>query len=456
MAAGPAGTPGLGPAALLAVAVGVLVGQSTLVSLLQATGMAGGGVGAAMAIGGALMLCNSATYAELALMMPGARGIGVYVGAGLGPLPAMFAVFAGYVVPGMFGPAAELLLVDAVLQATLPGPLPPHAAAAALMLVLVALNLRGIDVFARAQTALAFTMLAALALTAAWGAAGPSAAGPVLPAGAPPAAPLPVTAVVALVMYALVGTEFVTPLTGAARNARRDVPLAMFAGLAAVLAVALAVCLTALGAVGRDTLATDPLPHRAVALAVFGPGAAPVFAWVALVATASLLNTALAAVPRMLMQMAQAGQALAVFRRTNRHGVPWVATLFVAALPAVGLAWSGGDVGRIVPLLIAASGAWLVSYMVAHAALIALRRRLPRHPRPWRCAAVPLPQVVAICGLVAVLALAAPSPELRGPIFGALAGVLCGVLALSAVWVRCVLRQPPFLPLDAPAPLERP
>lgn len=66
-------------------------------------------------------------------------------------------------------------------------------------------------------------------------------------------------------------------------------------------------------------------------------------------ATASLLNTVLAAVPRMLMQMAQAGQVLAVLRRTHRHGAPWVATLFVAALPAVGLAWSGGAVGHIVP-----------------------------------------------------------------------------------------------------------
>lgn len=448
----PAGTPRaatLGLTALLAVATGALVAQSTVVSLLQATGLAGWGVLPAMAIGGALMLCNSATYAELALMMPQARGVGSYIAAGLGPVPAIFAVFAGYVVPGLFGPAAELLLVDAVLDATLPAAVPPHGVAAGLMLTLLALNLRGIDAFARVQTALSATMVAALTLTAAWVAV---AATP-LPQSAPAPAPLPVAAVVALVMYALIGTEFVTPLTPVARDARRDVPRAMFIGLAVVLAVALAFCAAAVAGVGRATLATDPLPHRAVALAVFGPASMPVFAALALVATASLLNTGLATVPRMLMQMAQAGQAFPILARTNRHGVPWVATLFVAALPLAGLAWSGGDVGRIVPLLIAAAGAWLVSYGVAHAALIALRRRAPDWPRPWRCPFVPLPQVAAGAGLVAVIALAAPAPEMRGPIFGALAAVLATVLAVAWAWVAGVMRQPPFGPV-APPPAD--
>jgi amino acid transporter len=121
---------GLGLSALFAVAIGVIVAQSTLVSLLQAV------------------------------------GIGSYIGAGLGPLPATFAVFAGYVVPALFGPAAELLLVDAVLGQLLPGVLPGFGWAALLLAVLVLLNLRGVDLFARLQTVLTFAMLVFLMLTA--------------------------------------------------------------------------------------------------------------------------------------------------------------------------------------------------------------------------------------------------------------------------------------------------
>ncbi len=442
-------TPSLGFAALFSVAIGVIVAQSTIVSLLQAVGIAGWGFAGALAVGYVLMLCNSATYAELALMMPRATGIGTYVAAGLGPLPAIFAVFAGYVVPALFGPAAELLLVDAVLGQVLPGTLPAFGWAAILLVVLVVLNLRGTDVFARVQTALTFTMLVFLALTA------------VAAFGSGGAAPKPgfgamgenvtVFGVVALVMYSLIGTEFVTPLTGLARHAARDIPRAMFWGLTVVALVNLAFCLGAAWVLGRPKLVDSPLPHLDLVNAVFGGGFRLVFAAIAIVSTASLLNTALAAVPRMLMEMAHAGEAFPMFKRVNRHGAPWVATLFVAALPLIGLAWSGGDVARILPLLVAAAGAWLVSYMVAHGSLLVLRRRLPSAPRPWRVPFAPLPQALAVAGMAYVIANAAPAPELERPVFLALAGVLGLVAVIGAAWVVLVMRRPAFAPAGVEA-----
>lgn len=443
-------SPSLGLLTLLAVAVGVIVAQSTMVSLLQATAIGGWGFVGAMAVGVALMLCNSATYAELALMMPRASGMSAYIQAGLGPLPAIFAVFAGYVVPALFGPAAELLLVDAVLGALLPATLPALGWAALLLGVLVLLNLLGTDVFARVQTVLTFTMLAFLVLTglAAFGA--PAA----LPtAGASGSSQMgdavTVFGVVALVMYSLIGTEFVTPLTSLARDPVRHVPRAMFLGLAVVALANLLFCLGAAHAVGREKLGSSALPHLDAAIAAFGPGVKLLFAAVAVTATASLINTVLAAVPRMLMEMAHAGEAFPIFGRVNARGVPWVGTLFVAALPLVGLAWSGGDVNRIVPLLIAAASAWLVSYMLAHAALMALRRRAPLRPRPWRAPAYPLPQLLAIAGMAYVIVNAAPAPELERPIFMALAGVLGLVAVIGTGWVLVVMRRAPFTALES-------
>ena len=434
---------GLGFAPLFAVAIGVIVAQSTIVSLLQAVGIAGWGFAGAMALGWLLMLANSATYAELALMMPRAEGISAYVRAGLGPWPAIFAVFAGYIVPALFGPAAELLLVDAVLDQLLPQALPAFGWAALLLGVLVVLNLRGTDVFARVQTVLTFAMLVFLVLTGAWALAGPTAVARHAGFGGM-ADGASVFGVVALVMYSLIGTEFVTPMTALARHPVRDVPRAMFVGLTVVALANALFCLGAVGVVGRETLATSALPHLDVALAVFGPGVKLVFAVVVITATASLINTVLAAVPRMLHDMARAGEAFPVFLRLNRHGVPWVATLFVAALPVVGLAWSGGDVGRIVPLLVAAASAWLVSYMVAHGALLALRRQAPDAPRPWRAPWAPWPQLAAIGALGWVIAHAAPAPEMEAPIFTALAVVLGLVAVVGALWVVGVLKRPAF------------
>lgn len=445
----------LGFAALFSVAIGVIVAQSTIVSLLQAVGIAGWGFIGAMGVGYGLMLCNSATYAELALMMPRAGGVSAYCDAGLGPLAAIFAVFAGYVVPALFGPAAELLLVGAVLDLVLPGALPAMAWAGLLLAVLVALNLRGTDVFARVQTVLTFTMLVALVLTGAWalmGAPGGVVATAATPGSASAAATgwaamgqqTTVFGVVALVMYSLVGTEFVTPLTRLAHQPKRNVPRAMFWGLTVVALVNLLFCLGAVRAVGREALSTSALPHLDVALAVFGPGVKLVFAAVVITATASLLNTVLAAVPRMLQEMAEHGQAFPMFRHLNRYGVPWVATLFVAGLPLVGLLWAAGDMGRILPLLVAAASAWLCSYMVAHGALMALRWRAPQAARPWVSPLYPAPQVLAVLGMAYVIANASPTPEMAGPVFAALAGVLGLVLAIGTLWVRLVLRRPLF------------
>ncbi|TRZ55818.1 MAG: APC family permease, partial [Rhodocyclaceae bacterium] len=136
------------------------------------------------------------------------------------------------------------------------------------------------------------------------------------------------------------------------------------------------------------------------------------------------------------------GQVFPIFRRlSRRHGTPWVALLFVAGLPLVGLYWSGGDVTRILPLILATAGAWLISYMIAHLALIVLRLRMPDAPRPFRSPLFPLPQLLAIFGLGYVVANSAPAPELEAPVFTALAMVLGLVAAVDFVWVKFFMKK---------------
>jgi amino acid transporter len=241
-------------------------------------------------------------------------------------------------------------------------------------------------------------------------------------------------------------------MTALADKPERNVPRAMFVGLTVVALANLAFCLAAAALVGREKLGSAPLPHLDVVQAAFGTGARLVLAAVFVVATASLLNMVLGAVPRMLMDMARNGEAFPILARTNARGVPWVATLFVAALPLAGLGWAGGDVNRIVPLLVAAASAWLVSYMLAHVSLLVLRWREPGAARLWRSPGVPLPQVVAIGGMGYVIANAAPAPELVQPVFLALAAVLGFVAVVGGLWVALVMRRAPFSPAAGAAP----
>lgn len=436
---------GIGFFPLFCIAIGVIVGQSTIVSLLQAAGIAGWGFLGAMAIAYVLMLCNSATFAELALMMPRHGGLSAYCEASLGHFPAIFAVFAGYVVPALFGQAAELMLVDSVMAQLLPGVMPAMGWAVLLLAVLVILNYLGTDVFARTQTLLTVTMLVFLALTGIVAASGGFHAGVAAPSGAGMAAMaenITVIGVVSLVLYSLIGTEFVTPLAEEAENPARDIPRAMFIGLTVVTIANALFCIGAGLLLSRETLTSAATPHLEYAVAVFGPVARLVFGAIAITATASLVNTVLGALPQMLHGMAMSGQVFPVFKRLSaRYRTPWVALLFVASLPLAGVAWSGGDVGNILPLIIAAASAWLISYMIAHLALILLRLRMPGAPRPYRAPLFPLPQAIAILGLGYVVANSAPAPELVAPIFISLGMVLALIAVIGALWVKLFMNK---------------
>ena len=440
---------------LFCIAIGVIVGQSTIVSLLQATGIAGWGFLGAMAIAYGLMLCNSATYAELALMMPRHGGLSANCEASLGHFPAIFAVFAGYVVPALFGPAAELLLVDSVMSQLLPGVMPAMGWAVLLLGTLVVLNFLGTNVFARTQTLLVVVMLLFLTLTGAVALQGGFSGAPASGAGgtavlAAFSKDISVLSVVSLVLYSLIGTEFVTPLVEEAKQPARDIPRAMFIGLTVVTAANALFCVGATLFMSREALTTAPTPHLDYVVAVFGPLAKIVFGAIAVTATASLINTVLGALPQMMHGMAQSGQVFPVFRHLSaRYRTPWVALLFVAGLPIVGIVWSRGDVTRILPLILAAAGAWLISYMIAHLALIVLRLRLPDAPRPFRAPLFPLPQLLAIIGLGYVVVNSAPVPELEAPVFTALAIVLGGVALVGAVWVKFFMKKGLFVPNPA-------
>jgi amino acid transporter len=445
------GAAGLGFRALFAAAIGVIVAQIGMVSVLQGLGIAGWGFIAALAIAFALALANALAYAEMSLMMPSAGSLSSFAEAALGNFPAILLVFAGYITPAIFGLPAELILVDQIVSQALPLGLPPFTWAVGLVVVFAVLNMLGTDVFARVQTALAFIVLVFLVVTGAAALAGGGASP--LPGGrdaamAAMAQDTMVLGIVALAFWIFMGVEFVTPLVTEARDARRDLPRAMVLGLIAIFVAQLVFVAGAVAFVPRQQLASSPTPHLDFVVAVFGPNAKLAFAALALIASASLINTVLAAVPRMLWGMAMNGQVFPLFKQMHAtRGTPMVAIAFVAALPLVGLAWSGGDVNAILPLMIAASVAWLFAYIMAQVSLIVLRVRYPQMTRPFRVPGYPVVPVLAIIGMGVVVANCSPAPELTADIVK-YTGIVLGVFAVvGAAWVKLVMKRGLFEPV---------
>lgn len=432
--------------AMVATAVGVVVVQSTMISMLNGAGI--GGVNFLVAIGLSALLALSyvLSFAELALMLPRAGSVSAYTEAALGPGLAIIATLSGYVAVALLGIPAELILVDALLAQVAPALTAALPYPSLLLLGLFCLlNLRGIDLFARMQSVLVAIMFIGLFLI---GIAGLAGAGGGSPAAALSLAGLDAglaVSLVALAVWGLVGLEFVCPLVGEARDPVRHLPRSMLIGLVMVVAVYGLFCLAGLALLPAEKLGAAT-PHMDLALAVFGPTARLAFALLAILGSATLLNTVLASVSRMVQGMAQSGQLPALLARENRRGAPvWSLLALTFAIAAV-RAPLGLDAASILALTVAATGCWLVAYIIVHLDLIVLRLRLPRQARPFRSPFFPLPQVLGILGMGYVFLNIAPTPELAEPIYTNVAAMLGITFAYSLLWTLFAMRRNPFRP----------
>ncbi len=444
----------LGLGSLLAVAVGLVVSQGVMVLMLQGAGIAGLGFIIPLAIGFVLALTYVFSFSELSLMIPRAGSLSSYTEVAIGHFPAILAVFSGYVVVAMFALSAELLLVDFILDKIYPGVFPPYTVGFGLLALFTGLNLMGIDVFAKLQSALAFIMIVVLlmlGLSAVTGAANPHPEGIDLTSNWNPLGGEVIT-LVALAIWGYVGAEFVCPLVEESKDPERNIPRSMIIGVTVIFITIAIYCLGALFYIPADDLAGSALPHYDFAKAVFGETGLTFLAVAAVTATCSTVNTSLAAIPRMLYGMAQNGQAFPQFKQlTKTTKTPWVAVLFVAAVTGVPMIVMGDNPDAIGLLLISAAIAWLLAYIITHINVIALRRRYPDLKRPYKTPFYPLPQIVGIAGMIYAVIYASPAPELSGQIFGA-AGVVLGLVTVIGVfWVKVVMKKNLF----EPEPIEK-
>ncbi len=436
---------GLPLPALVATAVGVVVVQSTMITMLNGAGIGQYNFLVAIGISALLALSYVLSFSELALMLPRAGSVSAYTQAALGPGLAIVATLSGYVAVALLGIPAELILVDALLEQVAPELVTAvHYPSLILLLLFFLLNLRGIDLFARIQTALVTIMFGGLFVI---GIAGLTGSGHAPVAAATPAAlDLPLAlSLVAMAFWGLVGLEFVCPMIADARNPARNLPRAMLIGLLMIVAVYGVFSLAGIAMLPAEKL-TAATPHMDLALSIFGPAAKTAFAVLAILGSATLLNTVLASVSRMIQGMAQSGQLPAWLGRENARGAPlWALAAFAAAIAAV-RAPLGMDASAILALTVAAAACWLVAYMIVHLDLIVLRLRLPQHPRPFRSPFFPAPQILGILGMGYVFLNISPTPELAAPIYRNVAAMLGATLIYSLAWTLFAMKRNPFRP----------
>jgi APA family basic amino acid/polyamine antiporter len=399
---------GLGPLEATTLVVGGTIGASIfLVPSAIATEVGSPGLAlATWGLTGLLALCGALSFAELAGAIPETGGTYQFLKRAYPNTPIAF--LFGWMM--FFAYAAGASAVVATMAAQYAGhflnqvmdygPGASRTVAVLIIVTLAAVNCLGVRQGGRAQnvlTALKLAgMLAIVAIGFLLGGKG-SPLEPMLPTGKTgPEMVSSVGTAMVLSIFSYSGWYFVTHVAGEVREPAKNLPRAIFVGMAIVIAVYLGVNAAYLFALPFDQLKTSPRVAADAMTAVVGPRGGDLIAIVVLLSALGSANAQLLNYPRITFSLAQDGyffDRLAQVHPTRRTPVAAIVVFaLVASIFAV-----VGSYQQILSSVGFVSQLFMVLTVVG---LIVLRRREPMLPRPFRVPGYPVVPALYVVILV--------------------------------------------------------
>jgi amino acid transporter len=299
----------------------------------------GGAIWTAFAVALGLALLTAGSYVELATKYPHAGGAALYAGRAFSsPLVAFLVAFA-VMASGVTSAAALARAFGGDYLGAFVD-LRPVPVALAFLLVIAAVNFRGILTSVRINVGFTVVELLGLllivAIAVSFLADGGGDPGRALEFRSGTSVPLAILGGSALAFYALIGFEDSANLAQETTDPRRAYPLALFGGVAAAGLIYVLVTVTASMAVPTERLAESSGPLLEVAAR--GPLSVDsrVFSAIGLLAIANGALINMIMVSRLLYGMAEEGVMPAPLARVHPvRRTPWVAIAAATALASV-------------------------------------------------------------------------------------------------------------------------
>lgn len=362
------------------------------------------------AFGGLNSLLGATVFAELGAMIPQSGGPYPFARRGLGEYAAFLVGYTQWVLDCAAN-AALLLLVGEYLLVLLPElPTSAEALAFAALALLTALNWRGVRGGGRIQvaTTIAKTLALGAVAVAAFVLPHGHSAGPAAPA-APHGVGWVVPVILAMQGVIFTYDSYYAPIFFGeeVRDPGREIPRAIFRGLAVIIPIYLLLNAAFLVVLPLGRMANESFVGGAAAQALFGAHGDQIIRVIVVVSVLGTSNALILVTARVLLAMGRDGLFARQATRINAGGTPSVA-LLLSTLVAAGFLASGtfNAVLAVVSLLMAAN------YLFVYFSMVALRRREPQTPRPYRAWGYPYTTAAAIViGMVFVFGVALSDPR---------------------------------------------
>jgi basic amino acid/polyamine antiporter, APA family len=396
----------LGTWGATAIVVGIMIGSAIFIVPAEITREVGSARGALAVwlVTGVLSLFGALSFAELAAMMPQAGGQYIYLREGYGPLVSFLCGWMFFLIQQSGGIATLAVGMAQYLGNFLPlGSWGQKAAAAGAILILTAINVRGVRQGGWVQSLLTGVdvgiAVALIAVGLSLVVARPS--GPAslpIPSGTRYFASFGVAMVAAL--WAYEGWNNVTFAAGEVKRPERTLPLALILGTGIVIAIYLGLNLVYYRVLTLPEIAASPRVAADAMRRLVGPWGSQLTAVAIVIAVFGSLNGSILAGARVYYAMAKDG----LFFRWCAAVHPRFRTPHVS-LVVQGL-WSCllvllANYEQLFTYTVFA--AWIF-YALTALAVIILRRSRPDLPRPYRVPGYPVVPILFVLTAAAFVA----------------------------------------------------
>lgn len=438
----------LGLPSVVSTGVGLIVATSCLMSLGQGAGALGTGFIVSMVLACVINICTALSMAELNALMPNLTGgLAQYTLAGIGPFITIVTMVGGYIVCQSIAGSVECAMFGNAVNSVFHTGIPSNVLCILLLIVLIAANLLGIDMFAKIQNVVVYGLIFSLVTMGIIGIAGLGTGGIVKQPMSTATSFSDMFSMLGLAFFLFIGSEFVIPISKNVKNERKNIPLGMVVSLLIILVMQiLVVC-----GMGRyckwSDLAKSASPHILYGSSLLGHAGSIWMIVVSVFAVISTVNSAISFLSYMCAGMAKISLMPEIFLKKNKRGAYYVGILLIGTIMIVVNATGLSTSDSLSFMITLAIVFWMVSYVIADCNVLIFRKKLPKAPRTFK---VPLGSVIPVVGIIGNLFMIwniDGNPTVRNKIF-MIDGMIFLVLAVyAALWCKYKLKKPMFRPI---------
>ena len=358
--------------------VGMLIATSCFVSSASGSSAVGTPFVIAIVIACIANMLAVLSIAELNAIMPNLTGdIAQYTLAGLGPLLTIVTMVGGYLISNVFAAPAEGAMFANVMTEMTGEAIPPAVFSVGITIVLIFINLKGVNMSTLLQEIVAAFMVVSLLALGIIGALGLGsgeqvAQDAVISSDLKDILPLTATA-----FWFFIGAEFIVPL-GKDMKSPKKVPLSMVLSLGIMGIIQILLVFGFKNYTLWSDLGSAASPHVLYAVNMLGKWGRYWMIIVAIFAASKYAKLYYLFGFGNMLRNGEDESSSVVFQKKNKNGAPYWVIIILGVLTCI-IEASGISTGEQVAFLtLTCSLFWMLSYITSHVNVIMLRRKMKK------------------------------------------------------------------------------